>query len=112
MSVRHLARTNSYHHPILLRCSTKENEGSEGHTGNKPFRVLEAWYSYKSFSELVQNAWAGNHHDLINSMKCFHVMHPSGISEFLVTSLYTKKMVSTIGGGAKANRDTKDMVLN
>lgn len=71
MSVRHLARTNSYHHPIILRCSTKENEGSEGHTGNKPFRVLEAWYSYKSFSELVQNAWAGNHHDLINSMKMF-----------------------------------------
>ncbi|KAK9983152.1 hypothetical protein SO802_032677 [Lithocarpus litseifolius] len=64
--VRHLARINSDHFPLLLSLTP-----NLGRSGGRPFRFQPIWLSHESFSSIVKDAWEGNHQNINGAIISF-----------------------------------------
>ncbi|KAH0679358.1 hypothetical protein KY284_020443 [Solanum tuberosum] len=68
VDLEHLARTGSYHAPMLLSC------GIQTVHFHKPFRFLNFWSEKEKFKDLIRLSWVDDHSDdvfvnLMNKMK-------------------------------------------
>ena len=64
--VKHLARNNSDHCPLLLSLDSPHVSN-----GVKPFRFQPIWLSHEEFPSVVREAWEGNHHSICNAINEF-----------------------------------------
>ena len=64
--VKHLARINSDHCPLLLSLAP-----NFCHSGVRPFRFQPMWLSREGFPSIVRDAWEGNHHNFNNAITSF-----------------------------------------
>lgn len=67
-SLRHLARTHSDHSPLLLH---QPNHGNL--PGEKPFKVLSAWYLHPHFPKLVRSIWTVPQEMIYSTLDKFRV---------------------------------------
>ena len=61
--VKHLARINSDHCPLLLSLDSPPFRN-----GVKPFRFQPIWLSQEEFPSVVREVWEGNHHSVCNEI--------------------------------------------
>ena len=64
--VKHLARINSDHCPLLLSLAP-----NFCHSWVRPFRFQPMWLSHEGFPSIVRDAWEGNHHNFNNAITSF-----------------------------------------
>ena len=61
--VKHLARINSDHCPLLLLLDSPPFRD-----GVRPFRFQPIWLSHEEFPSVVREAWEGNHHSVCSAI--------------------------------------------
>ena len=61
--VKHLARINSDHCPLLLSLDFLPFSNSV-----RPFRFQPIWHSHEEFPSVVREAWEGNQHSVCNAI--------------------------------------------
>ena len=64
--VKHLARINSDHCPLLLSL-----DSSPFRIGVRPFQFQPIWLSHEEFPSVVREAWEGNQHNVCNAIYDF-----------------------------------------
>ena len=64
--VKHLARINSDHCPLLLALDSPPIR-----TGERPFWFQPISLSHKSFPPIICDAWEGNHHNVKSAINTF-----------------------------------------
>lgn len=66
--VRHLARTHSDHHPLLISCARQSAPPS---SGIRHFRMQEMWFRHPTFEPLITKIWLAGRGKL---RSCFHLL--------------------------------------
>lgn len=67
--VKHLLRTLSDHHPMLLSFDRPVNPQSS----EKPFCILTAWFLHEDFERLVEEHWSSDNVEFLPTMNSFLV---------------------------------------
>ena len=96
--VKHLARINSNHCPLLLALDNPPIR-----TGERPFQFQSIWLSHESFPPIVRDAWEGNQQNVRRAINTFTLKARNWNKEEFGNIFWRKRnLLARLGGVEKA----------
>ena len=96
--VKHLARINSNHCPLLLALDNPPIR-----IGERPFWFRPIWLGHESFPPIVRDAWEGNQQNIISAIITFTLIARNWNREEFGNIFWKKRnLVARLGGVEKA----------